>query len=70
MRPQIKTEFALAIIWAEAALIKSETENADFAQIQTIQKDLHWLQVEHNKNWISPQVDLHIYLIEYIQCCL
>ena len=70
MRPQIKTEFALAIIWAEAALIKATNEGADENLIQIIEKDLHWLRVEHNKHWISPQVDFHIYMINYIQCCL
>ena len=70
MRPQIKTEFALAIIWAEAALIKATNESADENLIQIIEKDLHWLRCEHNKHWISPQVDFHIYLINYIQCCL
>ena len=50
LRPNIGPEYALAIIWAEAALALGP----DGAGAEKIQRFLNTARLEHNNNWISP----------------
>ena len=52
LRPQLKAELALAILWAEAAL--SLTENED-ERIE-MEMFLGLARIEHNNNWVDPAV--------------
>ena len=49
LRPNIGPEFALAIIWAEAALALAGGEERE-----QIERFLNKARLEHNNNWISP----------------
>ena len=50
LRPNIGPEYALAIIWAEAALALEPTG----AGADEIERFLNKARLEHNNNWISP----------------
>ena len=59
MRAQVKTEFALAIIWAEAAIEKINREAEEKNDLkEEIEHHLHNMRVQHNHHWVSPKVYL------------
>ena len=49
LRPQIGPEFALAVLWAEAALAKASLELRE-----KIERFLNTARLEHNNHWTSP----------------
>ena len=51
LRPNIGPEYALAIIWAEAALA---LDGAGGEEREKIERFLNKARLEHNNNWISP----------------
>ena len=51
LRPNIGPEYALAIIWAEAALA---LDGAGGEEREKIERFLNKARMEHNNNWISP----------------
>ena len=57
MRAQVKTEFALAIIWAEASIEKINREAEEKNALkEEIEHHLHNMRVQHNHHWVSPKV--------------
>ena len=60
LRPNIGPEYALAIIWAEAALALAE-DGAGGEERERIERFLNKARLEHNNNWISPSGNKYIY---------
>ena len=55
LRPDIGPEYALAIIWAEAALaLALGQDGAGGEEREQIERFLNKARLEHNNNWISP----------------
>ena len=50
LRPQLGPEYALAILWAEAALGKA----GEVGQRERIERFLNRARLEHNNHWVSP----------------
>ena len=50
LRPQLKAELALAILWAEAALSLTEDEDERIE----VEMFLGLARMEHNNNWVDP----------------
>ena len=61
LRPNIGPEYALAIIWAEAALALGEVGAGGEAREQ-IERFLNKARLEHNNNWISPSGKINLQL--------
>jgi len=55
LRPYIGKEYALAIEWAEGALILANKTENDDPQVSLIMTFLQKARIEHNNNWQSPQ---------------
>ena len=53
LRPNIGPEYALAIIWAEAALAVGP-DGVGGEEREQIERFLNTARLEHNNNWISP----------------
>ena len=53
LRPNIGPEYALAIIWAEAALALAG-DGAGGEERERIERFLKQARLEHNNNWVSP----------------
>ena len=50
LRPGLGPEYALAILWAEAALSRA----GEVEQRERIERFLNSARLEHNNRWVSP----------------